>query len=153
MRQGFVVVDGVLVEQDGDEGGGGDGDEGSHDAGEGGADEEGNEDGDAHEVDRGLHDARGEDGVFEIDVDGVEDEDAGHFGPGIERGDATGEDDGDDAAGDRDDIEQAHENAEKDEVADVQDAEDDGAADTEDEHEETLAEEPFAHFEFGFLQG
>ncbi len=64
-----VFLDGVFLEQDGDEGGGGDGDEGSDDAGEGGAEEQGDEDGEAHEVDAGAHDARGEDGVFDVDVD------------------------------------------------------------------------------------
>src|SRR3982074_2730461 len=74
-----VFLDGVLLEQDGDEGGGGDGDEGSDDAGEGGSEEEGDEDGEAHEVDAGTHDARDENGVFDVDVDEVEDEDAGHL--------------------------------------------------------------------------
>ena len=82
----------------------------------------------------------GEDRIFDVDVDGVEDEDAGHLGPGVEGGDAAGEEDGDDAACDGDDVEQAHEDAEKDDVADVQDGEDDGAADAEDEHEQALAE-------------
>ncbi len=148
-----VAFDGVFIEQDGDESGGRNGHKGANDTGEGGSDKEGDKDGDAHEVDGGLHDAGGEDGVFDVDVDGVEDEDAGHFGPGIERGDAAGEDDGDDAASDGNDVEQAHKDAEKDEVADVQETKDDRAADSQDEHQQTLAEEPFAHFEFGFLHG
>ena len=148
-----IVFDCVFVEKNADEGGGGNGDERANNAGEGGSDEQGDEDGDAHEVDGRLHDARGKDGIFEVDVDGIEDKNAGHFGPGIEGGDAAGEDDGDDAAGDRDDVEQAHKNAEKDEVPDVQDAEHDRAADAEDEHEQTLAEEPLAHLDFGLLEG
>ena len=83
-------------------------------------------------------------GVLDVDVDEVEDEDAGHLGPGIECGDAGDEDHGDDASGDGNDVEQAHEDAEKEEVADVEEAEDDGAGDAEDEHEQALAEEPFA---------
>jgi hypothetical protein len=147
------VLDGVFLEENGDEGGGGDGDEGSDDSGEGGSDEQGDEDGEAHEVDAGLHDAGGEEGVFDVDVDEIEDEDAKHLGPGVERGDGGDEEDGDDAAGDGDDVEQAHEDAEEDEVADVEDSEDDDAADAQAEHEEALAEEPFAHLELGLAEG
>ena len=146
-------MDGVLLEENGDEGGGGNRDESADDACEGGAEKQGYQDGEAHEVDAGAHDAWGENGVFDVDVDGVEDEDAGHLGPGVERGDPCGEDDGDDAAGDGDDVEEAHEKAEEEEVADVEEAEDDGARDSEDEHEEALAEEPFADFAFGFFEG
>ncbi len=148
-----VLLDGVLLQKNGDEGGGGDRDEGSDDAGEGGSQEQGDEDGEAHEVDAGTHDARDEDGVFDVDVDDVEDEDAGHLGPGVECGDDGDESDGDDAAGDGDDVEQAHEEAEKKEVADVEKAEDDDAGDSEDEHEGALAEEPFAHLALGSLEG
>jgi hypothetical protein len=150
---GCVLLDGVLLDQDGDEGCSGDGDQGSDDAGEGGAEEQGHEDGEAQEVDAGTHDAGGEDGVFDVDVDGVEDEDAGHFGPGIEGCDAGCEDDGDDAAGDGNDVEQAHEEAKENEVTDVEKTEDDGAGDSQDEHEETLAEEPFADLLLGFFEG
>ena len=113
---------------------------------------QGDEHGEAHEVDAGAHDARDEEGVLEVDVDEVEEEDAGHLGPGVERGDEGGERDGDDSAGDGDDVQQAHEDAEQEEVADVQQAEDDGAADAEDEHEQALAEEPLAHADLGFLE-
>ena len=53
--------------------------------------EKGDEDGEAHEVDAVAHDAGDEDGVFEVGVDEVEDEDAGHLGPGVECGDDGGE--------------------------------------------------------------
>lgn len=139
-----VFLDGVLLEEHGDDGGGGDGDEGSSDAGEGGPEEQSNENGEAHEIDAGAHDAGGEHGVFEVQIDGVEDEDAEHLGPGVECSDSCGEEDGDDAAGDRDDVEEAHEEAKEQEVADVEEAEDDGARYAEDQHEEALAEEPFA---------
>ena len=143
----------VLVHDDGDEGSGGDGDEGSDDAGKGCASEQRDDDGEAHEVDAAAHDAGGEEGVFDLDVDGVEDEDAGHLGPGVGGGDAGCEDDGDDAAGDGDDVEQAHEDAEQDEVAHMQEAEDDGAADAKDEHESELADEPAAHADFSDDRG
>ncbi len=61
--------------------------------------------------------------------------------------------DGDDSAGDGDDVEQAHEEAEKQEVADVEQAEDDGAGDAEDEHQKALAEEPLADLALGLLEG
>jgi hypothetical protein len=147
------LLDGIFFEEHGDEGGGGDGDERADDAGERSAEKKGDENGEAHEIDAGTHDARGEDGVFDVDVDGIEDEDAGHFGPGVERGDSGSDDDGDDAAGDGDDVEEPHEEAEEDEVADVKESEDDGAGDSEDEHEGALAEEPFADFVFGFFEG
>ena len=76
-----VLSDGVFVEEDRNERGGWDGDEGSDDAGESGAEEKGYEDGEPHEIDAGPHDARDEEGVLEVDVDEVEDEDAGHLGP------------------------------------------------------------------------
>ena len=131
---GGVALDGVFIKQDRDERGCGNGDERADDAGESGTDQQGDKDGDAHEIDRGLHDARCEDGVLDVDVDGIEDEDAGHLGPRVKRRDAAGEDDGHNAAGDGDDIQEAHQDAEKDEVADVQHAEDNGAADAKDEH-------------------
>jgi hypothetical protein len=143
----------ILVHENGDEGGGGDGDEGSNDAGESGAGDEGDEDRKAHEIDAAAHDARGEETIFDLYIDGVEDEDAGHLGPGIESGDDAREDDGDDAADHGNDVEQAHENAEKEEIPDVQGGEDDGAADAEDEHEGALAEEPLAHAEIGDAEG
>ncbi len=133
-------MDGVLLQKNGNEGGGGNGDEGSDDAGEGGSEEQGDEDGETHEVDTGAHDARNQDGVFDVDVDDVEDEDASHLGPGVECGDEGGEGDGDGAAGDGNDVEEAHEKAEQDEVADVEKSEDYGARDSEDEHEGSLAE-------------
>jgi hypothetical protein len=80
-------LDGVFLQKDGDEGGGGDGDEGSDDACEGSAEEQRDEDSEAHEIDAGTHDARGEVDVLDVDVDEVEDEDAGHLGPGVEGGD------------------------------------------------------------------
>jgi hypothetical protein len=147
------VVDGVLLEEDGDEGGGGDGDEGADDAGESCSEEEGDEDGETHEVDAGAHDAGDEDGIFEVDVDEIEDEDAGQLGPGVECGDDGGDADGDDSAGDGDDVEEAHEEAEEDEVADVEESEDDGADDAEDEHEGSLADEPFADSVLGTAEG
>jgi hypothetical protein len=147
-----VFLDHVLLEQDGDQGCGGDRDKGSHDAGEGGSKEERDQDGKAHEIDAGAHDARDEDGVFDVDVDQIEDENPGHLGPGVERGDECGEDDGDDAAGDGDDVEQAHEKAEEDEVTDVEETEDDDACDAEDEHEGALADEPFADLALGALE-
>src|ERR1700730_9987684 len=150
---GSVLLDGIFVEKNGDEGGGGDGDEGSDDAGEGGSQEQGDEDGKAHEVDAGAHDARGEDGVFDVDVDDVEDDDAGHLGPGVKRRDERGEGDGDGAARDGDDVEEAPEKAEQDKVADVEEAEDDGARYAEDEHEGALADEPFAHLALGSFEG
>ena len=150
---GSVLLDGIFVEKNGDEGGGGDGDEGSDDAGKGGSQEQGDEDGEAHEVDAGTHDARGEDGVFDVDIDHVEEDDAGHLGPGVECGDERGERDGDGAAGDGDDVEEAHEKAEQNEVTDVEEAEDDGARDSEDEHEGALADKPFADLALGSFEG
>src|SRR5258705_7046022 len=144
-----AFLDGVFLEQDGDEGGGGDRDEGSDDAGQGGSQEEGDEYGKAHEVDAGTHDAGDEDGVFDVDIDEIEDEDAGHLGPGVERSDDGDQRDGDDASGDGDDVEQAHKKSEEKEVADVEETEDDDARDAEDEHEGALAEEPFADLAFG----
>jgi hypothetical protein len=149
----LVLLDCVFLQQNGDEGGGGDGYQGSDDAGEGGSQEQRDEDGEPHEIDAGAHDARDEDGVFEVDVDEVEDEDPGHFGPGVDRGYARGENDGDDSAGDGNDIEQPHEEAEKDEVTDVEKTEGDGARDAEDEHEDALADEPFAYLALGLLEG
>jgi hypothetical protein len=148
-----ILLDGVLLEKNSDEGGGGDGDESADDTGEGGSEKKGDENGKAHEIDAGAHDARDEDGVFDVDVDEIEDEDAGHLGPGVERRDDGDERDGDDAAGDGNDVEQAHEEAKKKEVADVEEAEDDDARDTEDEHERALAEEPFAHLSLGSFEG
>ena len=46
-------------------------------------------------------------------------------------------------------LKQAHEEAEQEEVADVEQAEDDGAGDAEDEHQEALAEEPLADLALG----
>jgi hypothetical protein len=149
----LIFVDSVLLEQDGDEGGGGDGDESSDDAGQGGSQEQGDEDGEAHEIDAGAHDPRDEDGVFDVDVDEIEDEDAGHLGPGVDCGDDGDQRDGDDPAGDGDDVEQSHEEAEEKEVADVEDAEDDDARDPEDEHEGALAYEPLAHLALGSFEG
>src|SRR5437879_5638564 len=148
-----VFLNGVFVEQDGDEGGGGYRNQGSDDAGEGGAQEQGDEDGEAHEVDAGAHDAGDQDGVLDVDVDEIEDEDAGHLGPGVECGDDGDQGDRDHAAGDGDDVEQAHEEAEEEEVADVEEAEDDDARNAEDEHEGALADEPFADLALGSLEG
>src|SRR5438045_1746952 len=148
-RDNSVFLDGVFVEQDGDKGGRGDRNERSDDAGEGGSQEQGDEDGEAHEVDARTHDAGDEDGVFDVDVDEIEDENAGHLGPGVECGDDGDEGDSDDAAGDGDDVEQAHEEAEVKKVADVEDAKGDDARDPEDEHEGALADEPFADLAFG----
>ena len=64
-----------------------------------------------------------------------------------------GDDDGDDAAGDRNDVEQTHEEAKEHEVTDVEETEDDGAGDAEDEHQGALADEPFADLAFGALEG
>ena len=150
---GEVFLDEVLVHEDGDEGRGRDGDQGPDDAGQFGADDEGDEDGEAHEIDVLAHDARGEDGVFDVDVEEVEEEDGGHLGPGIEGRDQADEQDGDDTAGDGNDVHQTHEDAEQEEVADVQEAEDEGAGEAEDEHQRELAEEPLAGAPFGFLQG
>src|SRR5271154_4616894 len=141
-----VFLDGVFLEENGDESGCGDRDERTDYAGICGAKEKSDEDGETHEIDAGAHDARGEDGVFQVGVEEIEDEDAGHLGPGVECGDERGEGDGDDGAGDGNDVEQTHEEAEKDEVTDVKEAEDDGAGDSEDEHENALSEEPFADF-------
>ena len=107
-----VILDCVFFEEYGDECGGGDGDEGSDDAGDGGADEQGDEDGESHEVDAGAHDPRGENGVFDVDVDEVEEEDTGHFGPGVECRDSGRDEDGDDSSSDGNDVEHAHEDAE-----------------------------------------
>ena len=72
---------------------------------------------------------------------------------GVERGDGGDEQDGDDTAGDGDDVHQAHQNAEQEEVAHVQHAEGDGGGDAEDEHQRGLAEEPLAHADLGLFQG
>src|SRR5271156_3970816 len=104
-----VLADGVLLEQDGDEGGGGNGDESADDTCQGCAQEQSDQHGEAHEIDAGTHDARGEEDVFYVGVDEIEDENAGHLGPGVERRYARGQDDGDDAAGNGNDIEEAHE--------------------------------------------
>ena len=143
----------VFLQQYGEEGGSGNGDERSGDSGEGGSEEQRDEDGEPHEVDAGAHDPGDEVGVFEVDVDDVKDEDAKHLGPGVEGGDDGGEGDGDDASGYRDDVEQTHEEAEQDEVADVQESEDDGAGEAKDEHQQSLAEEPLADFPIGAPQG
>jgi hypothetical protein len=150
---GCILLDYIFVHDDGDEGGGGDGDEGAYDAGQGRAGEQGNDDGEAEEVDAALHDAGGEEAVFDLEIDDVEDEDAGHLAPGIGGGYAGCEHDGDEAAGDGDDVEQAHQDAEENEVFDVQDAEGDGAADAEDKHEGELSDEPAAHAAFGDDEG
>ena len=60
-----------------------------------------------------------------------------------------GEQDGDEAADDRHDVEQAHQYAEQDGVADVQGMEDDRAGDAENDHQGELTDEPFAHAAFG----
>ncbi len=148
-----VFFDGVFVEEDGDEGGSGYGDQGSYDAGYCRAQEEGDEDGQAHEVDAGAHDAGGEEGVLQVDVEEVEGEDAEHLGPGVEGCDSSGEEDGEDSSCNGDDVEQAHEEAEEDEVSDVEEAEDDGAGEAQAEHEQALTEEPFAHLLVGSLEG
>jgi hypothetical protein len=150
---GDFALDEVLVHEDGEEGGGGDGYEGTDDSGEFSPGEQSDQDGKAHEVDALAHDARGKDGVLDVDVDQVEDQHAGHFGPGVEGGNGRGDGDGDHTAGDRNDVHQAHQHAEQDEVADVQDAEGDGAAGAEDKHQRSLAEEPFAHADVGFGEG
>ena len=75
------ALDCVFLEEDYDEGGGGDRDHGSYNAGEGCADEEGDENGEAHEVDAAAHDAGREDGALEVGVEGVEGEDGSHLGP------------------------------------------------------------------------
>src|SRR5580704_2062707 len=95
-----ILLDEVFIHEDRDEGGGGDGDQSSGDAGELGADDEGDDDGQAHQIDAGAHDARGEVGVFDVDVHEVEEEDAGHLAPGINRGNGADEQDGDDSSGD-----------------------------------------------------
>jgi hypothetical protein len=150
---GGILLDDVFVHDDGDESGGGDGDESSDDAGEGGTCEQGDDDGEAEEIDSTAHDAGGEEAVFYLEVDDVEDEDAGHFAPGVGGGDACCEHDGDEAAGDGDDVEQAHQDAEEHEIFHVQEAEGDGAADAKDEHEGELANEPAAHAAFGDDEG
>jgi hypothetical protein len=150
---GGVLLDQVLVDDDGNHGGGGDGDEGADDAGEGGAGEQRDDHREAHEIDTAAHDAWSEEGVLDLGVDDVEDEDAGHLGPGVGSGDTGGEEDGDDASYDGDDVEEAHEDAEEKEVADVQKAEGGGAAEAEDEHERDLSNEPAAHADFGDDQG
>ena len=150
---GEVFLDEVLVHEDGDEGGGWDGDQSADDAGQFCAGDEGDEDGEAHEVDAVTHDARSEEGALDVDVDEVKDEDAGHLGPGVEGRDQADEQDGNDAAGDGDAVHQAHEDAEQDEVADVQQAEDEGAGEAEDEHQRGLAEEPLAGAPFGRAEG
>ncbi len=148
-----ILLNEVLVHEDGDECGGGDCDEGADDAGQLRTDEQGDEHGEAHEMDTAAHDAGDEEAVFDLQVDGVEDEDAGHAGPGFGGRDDGREGDGDDAAGDGNDVEEAHEDAQKEEVTDVQSGEDDGAAEAEDEHEGELAEEPAAHAQFGDDEG
>jgi hypothetical protein len=146
-------VDGILFEQDRDESCGGDGDEGSDDPGKGCSEEESNEDSESHEIDAVAHDAWGEDGTFDVGVDEIEDEDAEHLGPGVERGDECGEGDGDDCSHDGNDVEETHEETEEDEVADVQESEDDDAGDSEDHHEGELADEPLAYFALGAAKG
>jgi hypothetical protein len=148
-----VFLDSVFLQEHGDEGGGGDGDERTDDAGEGSSEEEGDEDGEAHEVDARTHDAWREVGVLQVDVDEVEDEDACHLAPGVECGDTGDEDDGDDSSGNGDDVEETHEEAEEEEVAYVEDAEGDGAGDSKDEHEEALSDEPLADLAVGCLEG
>src|ERR1017187_10478565 len=148
-----LVLHHVLVHEDGDERGCGDCDEGADDSGEGYAGDQGDEHGEAQEIDAGAHDSGRQVRVFDVDVDEVEDEDAGHLAKRIECRDRAHEGDGDDSSSDGDDIHKAHEDAEQEEVADVQKAEDDGAADAKDEHQKTLAEEPSAHTEFGFFEG
>ncbi len=148
-----VALDGVFVQENGDEGRGGDGDEGPDDAGEGCSEKECDQDGEAHEIDAGAHDARGEEGALDVDVDEVEDEDASGFGPGIERCDSGCEHDGDDAASDGDDVQKSHEKTEEQEVTDVEKAKDDGAGDAKDKHEKALTQEPFADFALCFFEG
>ncbi len=72
---------------------------------------------------------------------------------GVKGGDERGDDDCDHAAGDRNDVEQTHEEAKEHEVTDVEETKDDGARDAEDEHQGALADEPFADLAFGALEG
>lgn len=146
-------MDEVLVQEDGDEGSGWDGDQSADDAGQFRAGDEGDEDSEAHEVDALTHDARSEIGVLDIDVDEVEEEYGGHLGPGVEGCDQADEQDGDDSTGDGDAVHQTHEDAEEDEVADVQQAEDEGAGEAEDEHQKGLAEDPLADAQLGCFEG
>jgi len=102
---GGVLLDEVLVDDDSDEGSGGDGDESSDDASEVRAYQQGDNDRETEEVDAATHDAGGEEAVFYLEIDDVEDEDAGHLAPGIGGGDASGEHDGDETTGDGNDVE------------------------------------------------
>jgi hypothetical protein len=146
-------VYGVLFEEDGDECCGGDGDHGSNGSCECGAEEESDEDSESHEIDAVAHDAGDEDGVFDVLVDEIEDEDTEHLGPGVECSDNAGEGDGDDGSDDGNDVKETHEEAEEDEVTDVQKSEDDDAGDSEDDHESDLTDEPFADLAFGAAEG
>lgn len=76
-----ALLYGIFLEENGDEGGGGDGDESSDDTGKCRAQEQGHEDSKTHEIDAGTHDAGNEDSVFDVDVDEIEDDDAEHLGP------------------------------------------------------------------------
>jgi len=102
---GGILLNEVLVDDDRDEGSGGYGDESSYDASEVGAYEQGDDYREAEEVDTATHDAGSEEAVFYLDIDDVEDEDAGHLAPGIGGGYASGEHDGDEATGDGNDVE------------------------------------------------
>ena len=135
----------VLVEENGDERRSGNGDQGSNDAGESRTNKESDENREPHQVDGGFHDARREDGIFKVNVDRVKDENTGHLGPGVKRRDARGSDDGDDAASDRNDIQQTHQHSKEYGVPHMQRDKNDSAADAQDEHEGALTDEPLAH--------
>lgn len=149
----LTFVYGIFFEQGDDECGSGYGDEGAYDTGQCCANEQGDEYGEAHEVYAALHDAGDEDCVLDVDVEEIEEEDAEHAGPRVEGRHSGGEDDGDDASGDGNDVEEAHEDAQQQEVAHMQESEGSDGTDAEDEHEETLSVEPLAHLDFCFAQG
>src|ERR1700750_2171496 len=141
----LITLDGVFVQNDGNEHGGGDRDHGPHDAVDGGADDQGNDDGESRQTDRALHDLGGEVGVLHLRVDAVSDDNVEDAHPGVHRSSDDDQRHRDQGADDRDDVGDAHDDAERVGVANVQQGEDDGGVDAQDEHQRGLAEQPAAH--------
>src|SRR5277367_2407815 len=140
---------GIFAEQHRDQHSRGDGDHRADNPGQRSPKQQRDDDGETGEVDAVAHDAGREVGGLDLGVYGVKDEYAGYASPGIDGSNHDHQRHGDDRAGDGDEVEEAHEHAERVGVSNVQEKEDDHAAEAEDQHERSLAKKPLAHADFG----
>src|SRR6187402_470948 len=131
-----------LVRKNRDEGGGGNSHQSADDSCECGSDKKSDQDCDSHEVNTLLHNARSQPCVFKLGVGEVEDENQEGVWPGVCGGNAEDDHDGDQVPCYGNDVRDTHENAEQNEVTDVECAKDDQAVCALDPHQNELSDQP-----------